>query len=90
MEATLDMAKVTTKGQITIPKAIREALGVKTGDKVLFVVNGDGTVGMRNATLAAFAELQEAFAGAADEAGLETEEDVVAMIKEIRRERAGR
>ena len=88
MEAVLDMAKVTTKGQITIPKAIREALGVKTGDKVLFVDNGDGTVGMRNATLDAFSELREAFAGAAEEAGLETEDDVVAMVKEIRRERA--
>ena len=89
MEAVLDMAKVTTKGQVTIPKAIRDALGVKTGDKILFVDNGDGTAVMRNATLAAFSELREAFAGAAEEAGLETEEDVVAMIKEIRREKAG-
>lgn len=29
-------AKVTSKGQITIPVEIRRALGVKTGDKLLF------------------------------------------------------
>ena len=34
-------AKVTSKGQVTIPKAVREALGVQPGDDVLFrVVEG--------------------------------------------------
>ena len=30
-------AVVTTKGQITIPKPVREGLGVETGDRVEFV-----------------------------------------------------
>ena len=90
MEAVLDMAKVTTKGQITIPVAIRKALGVKTGDKVLFVDNGDGTIAMRNATLKAFSEAREAFAGAAEEAGFATEDDVVDFVKSVRRERAAK
>lgn len=30
-------AVVTSKGQITIPKAVRDALGVETGDRVEFV-----------------------------------------------------
>jgi antitoxin PrlF len=30
------MAKVTSKGQITIPREIRRRLGVRTGDRVLF------------------------------------------------------
>ncbi|MBI4699703.1 MAG: AbrB/MazE/SpoVT family DNA-binding domain-containing protein [Deltaproteobacteria bacterium] len=30
-------AKVTSKGQITLPKALREALGVEPGDEVEFV-----------------------------------------------------
>ena len=30
-------ATVTSKGQITIPKAVRESLGVETGDRVEFV-----------------------------------------------------
>lgn len=34
-------AKVTSKGQITIPIKIRRALGVKPGDKVVFEQKGD-------------------------------------------------
>lgn len=35
---------ITSKGQVTIPKAIRDALGVGPGDRVLFVRHDDGTV----------------------------------------------
>jgi antitoxin PrlF len=35
---------LTVKGQMTIPKAIREHLGVKAGDRVKFFVHPDGTV----------------------------------------------
>jgi AbrB family looped-hinge helix DNA binding protein len=41
MEATL-----TSKGQITIPKPVREALHLRTGDRVEFVLEADGTVRM--------------------------------------------
>lgn len=37
-------AKVTSKGQVTIPKAVREALGLKEGDSVLFRLEGDRAV----------------------------------------------
>jgi antitoxin PrlF len=37
---------VTSKGQITIPKAVRETLQLEAGDKVSFDVMGDGTVMM--------------------------------------------
>jgi AbrB family looped-hinge helix DNA binding protein len=33
-------AIVTSKGQITIPKAVRDELGLHTGDRVEFVVQG--------------------------------------------------
>lgn len=33
-------AKLTSKGQITIPKAVRETLGLETGDQVLFRLEG--------------------------------------------------
>jgi AbrB family looped-hinge helix DNA binding protein len=39
-------SKITAKGQITIPKSIRDALGVDTGDRVEFVVRADGVVEM--------------------------------------------
>jgi len=35
---------ITTKGQATIPKAIREHLGLKAGDRVKFFVHSDGSV----------------------------------------------
>ncbi|HZP21801.1 MAG TPA: AbrB/MazE/SpoVT family DNA-binding domain-containing protein [Terriglobales bacterium] len=35
---------ITIKGQITIPKAIRERLHVKAGDRVKFFVHPNGTV----------------------------------------------
>ena len=35
-------ATVTSKGQITLPKSVREELGVDTGDQVVFVVEGKG------------------------------------------------
>ena len=33
-------ARVSSKGQITIPRAVREALSIKEGDEVLFRVEG--------------------------------------------------
>ncbi len=35
-------ATVTSKGQITIPKAVRERMGLKRGEKVLFRFGTDG------------------------------------------------
>ena len=35
---------ITVKGQATIPKAIREHLGLKPGDRLKFLVHPDGTV----------------------------------------------
>jgi antitoxin PrlF len=37
-------AKVTSKGQLTLPKAVRDALGVDAGDHVHFLVREDGVV----------------------------------------------
>lgn len=35
---------VTSKGQITIPKKVREQLRIRTGDKVDFSIEQDGSV----------------------------------------------
>jgi AbrB family looped-hinge helix DNA binding protein len=41
MEAS---STVTSKGQITLPKAVRDALGLREGDRVVFRVDGDRAV----------------------------------------------
>jgi antitoxin PrlF len=37
-------AKITSKGQVTVPKAVRDALGIKDGDEVVFRVEGSRAV----------------------------------------------
>lgn len=81
----MELAKVTSKGQITIPAEIRRKMGLKTGDKVLFLEEGEKVI-MINATMEAFREAQAAFVGEAERLGLKDEEDVVKMIKELRKE----
>jgi AbrB family looped-hinge helix DNA binding protein len=44
-------ATVTSKGQVTIPKEVREALGLKAGDRITFVVGADGRVTIEPATV---------------------------------------
>jgi antitoxin PrlF len=81
----MELAKITSKGQITIPIAIRKALGLKDGDKVVFFQQG-GKVVMENSSLIALREIQQAFSGEAERLGLKDDEDVVALVKEVRKE----
>lgn len=37
-------AKLTSKGQITIPREVRRALGLHTGDRLAFRLRENGTV----------------------------------------------
>jgi len=43
-------ATLTSKGQLTLPKAIRDVLRLGAGDRVDFVLQDDGTVLLRAAT----------------------------------------
>jgi len=38
------VAKLTSNGQVTVPKAVRDALGLKEGDAVIFRVEGNRAV----------------------------------------------
>jgi len=48
-------ATVTTKGQVTIPKEVREALGIEAGDQVVFKVEEHRAVLARTADLLSLA-----------------------------------
>ncbi|MEQ1691737.1 MAG: type II toxin-antitoxin system PrlF family antitoxin [Gemmatimonas sp.] len=37
-------SKLTSKGQITVPKVVREALALHPGDRIRFIIRDDGTV----------------------------------------------
>ncbi|MDR2208516.1 MAG: AbrB/MazE/SpoVT family DNA-binding domain-containing protein [Azoarcus sp.] len=43
-------ATMTVKGQLTVPREIRNRLGLKSGDKVAFSMLSDGTVVVRPKT----------------------------------------
>ena len=82
----MELAKITSKGQITIPVDIRRKLGVKEGDKVLFVEEA-GRIYILHSSMEALREAQASFSGEAERAELKSEDDVVALMKEFRRER---
>lgn len=44
-------AKLTSKGQITVPIEVRKALGLRTGDRLSFHLRKDGTVGVEAETV---------------------------------------
>lgn len=80
----MNLAKLSTNGQITIPVEIRRMLGLKSGDKILFYQKENGEVIISNASSQAIRKAQAAFAGAAEEMGVSAEDDVQELIDELR------
>jgi AbrB family looped-hinge helix DNA binding protein len=81
----IDNAKVMAKGQITIPKDIRDVLGISSGDRVTFVVE-NGNVRLINSAVYAMQMLQAQMAGEAERSGLTSEAAVMDFVKEVRAE----
>ena len=84
----MEVAKLSSKGQITLPPAILKALKLKTGDKII-IQEDNGKYYFDNATRAAFENVNQAFADQAEEAGFTTEADMQAYMEEIRKEVRG-
>lgn len=81
----VDNAKVMAKGQVTIPKDVRAALGVTSGDRVSFIVEGN-TVRMVNSAVYAMQLLQAEMEGEAERSHLTSDEDVISLVRELRSE----
>ena len=81
----MELAKITSKGQITLPINIRRALKLKDGDKVAFV-EMNGQYVLANPAILAIQQLQKEFEGFAEANDLRTEDDIVALVKEVRTE----
>jgi antitoxin PrlF len=83
-ENMMELAKVTSKGQITIPVQIRKKLKLKEGDKVFFIEE-KGKVFFQNASQVALKTFQEKMQGEALKAGFASEEDVANYISNLRK-----
>src|ERR1044071_4867725 len=44
-----EVSTITAKGQTTVPKPIRQALGVEAGDQIAFQLGQDGSITLRRA-----------------------------------------
>ena len=82
----MEMARVTSKGQITIPRDIRTKMNIKRGDKVVFFED-NGKYFLQNSaliSLKALEDIQNVMKGEAKKAGFKNSDDVVNYIKLIR------
>ena len=78
-------ARVMAKGQVTIPKNVRAALGIESGDRVTFIVGGNN-VRIVNSAAYALMRFQQQMSGEGDKTVLLTEDDVANWITLYRRE----
>lgn len=81
----MEVTKVSSKGQITIPIDVRNKLKLKAGDKVI-IFEENGRFYFENSATLAFKHVEDAFAGEAEKAGFKTEEDMQKYMKELRKE----
>lgn len=81
--AFIDNAKVMAKGQVTIPKDVREVLGVTSGDRISFIVES-GTVRIVNSAVYAMQMFQNEIAGEMETSDLTSDDDVMGLVKKLR------
>ena len=81
----IDNAKVMSKGQVTIPKDVRDVLGITNGDRITFVVE-NGSVHIINSAVYQMKILQAQNSGQAENANLKSEEKIMSLVKDIRKE----
>jgi len=73
-------AKVTSKGQVTLPLKLRDQLGIEPGDRVIFVEQRDGSFALR-VRRGTFADLRGPLAGKVEPA---SDEQIKNWIDEAR------
>ncbi|MBQ0067280.1 MAG: AbrB/MazE/SpoVT family DNA-binding domain-containing protein [Phascolarctobacterium sp.] len=76
----IDTAKVMAKGQVTIPKEVREILSLVPGSKIGFVKDGNG-IRIVNPAMYAMKTFQEQMK---EYANSMTDAEIMAMVKEAR------
>jgi antitoxin PrlF len=54
----MNLARVSSNGQITVPVEIRRKLNIKEGDKIIFLENASGEIIIQNSSKIAIREAQ--------------------------------
>lgn len=55
----MDLAKVSSNGQITVPIGVRRKLNIKEGDKIVFWEKANGEIVLQNSSALAICQVQE-------------------------------
>jgi AbrB family looped-hinge helix DNA binding protein len=76
----MSAARVSSKGQVVIPQDVREALGIRPGDVLDFMLDGAGTIRVRLADRIPLERLKGAWRKAGDPKL--SDADIVAAIRE--------
>lgn len=84
-DTSTDILSTIQDNKVVIPIEMQMILRVSNGYKVMFIADGD-EVRIVNPAMHAIRKLQEAMRGAAEEAGWESDDDVIDYIMEMRRE----
>ncbi|HEY8875074.1 MAG TPA: AbrB/MazE/SpoVT family DNA-binding domain-containing protein [Desulfosporosinus sp.] len=80
----MEVSRISSKGQVTIPKTIRELLNLNEGDRVAFLEE-NGKIMITKASLIALNELQDALSKEAKEKSI-SEEELLTELKAVREE----
>ena len=80
----MNLVRLSSNGQITVPSEIRKLLGLKSGDKILLYQNKSGEVVLDNASANALFKVQKAMDGVAERLGIRDEDDVQKLVDEVR------
>jgi AbrB family looped-hinge helix DNA binding protein len=83
----MEVAKITSKGQITIPRDIRVKMELKKGDKIIFFEE-NGKYFFQNSASVALKRIQKSMKAEAERAGFNNPDDVVHYIKSRRKIRS--
>lgn len=79
----MEVSRVTSKGQITIPKAIRERLHLAEGDKVAFIEDEAGKIVITKSSVIALREFLDSMAKEIKVKGV-AEEELLDDLEQVR------
>jgi AbrB family looped-hinge helix DNA binding protein len=80
----MEVSRISSKGQVTIPKAIRERLNLEEGDKVAFIEE-NGKIVISKSSVAALKEFLSIMSKEAESKGVR-EEELLKDLEDVREE----